>query len=404
MKILHVIHGYPPYYMAGSEVYTYNLTRELSKYDDISVFTRVENPFEKPYYTFEEINEGIRIRRVNKPQRDYILQDKYLDEKIDTAFLKYAEEIQPDVVHIGHLSHLSTNIVNIAKEELGLPIIYTIHDFWLFCFRGQLVDTSSNMCLSQGYENCLRCAKHLFKDYVGEKDVRNYREHMERVVSNVDVFLSPSKFMKKFFENKGLPPQKVVYSKYGFNREKIRFREKKFHKNSAINFGFLGRIIPVKGVKILLEAFGGIENDSAKLLIFGGTGPLTKYLASYANKNVVFKGGYKNWEIDHVLDQIDVLVVPSLWYENSPLVIQEAFLADVPVITSNIGGMAELVDEGVDGYTFEVGNKEALRDLMKKIVKDPPVLNELKPNRDKVRSIEEDASSVRSLYQEVLKR
>lgn len=403
MKILHVIHGYPPYFMAGSEVYTYNLTRELSKHDDIFIFTRVENPFEEPYHTFDEWDEGIRIRRVNKPQRDYTLQDKYLDEKIDRLFVESVKDIQPDIVHIGHLSHLSTNIVNIVKEKFNLPIIYTIHDFWLFCFRGQLVDPLLNICTSPSDQNCLGCAKHLFKDKVGENEIQEYREHMRKVVNNVDVFLSPSMFLKKFFENNRVPPSKVRYSKYGFNTEQIRFRKRKFEKKSSINFGFMGRIIPVKGVKILLEAFDGIENDAARLLIFGGADSLRKYIESYANKNVVFRGGYKNWEIDHVLDQVDVLVVPSLWYENSPLVIQEAFLAGVPVIASDIGGMAELVDDGVDGFTFEVGNLDALSDLMNKIADNPTILSELQPNRDKVRSIEDDASSIHSLYSEVLK-
>jgi glycosyltransferase involved in cell wall biosynthesis len=401
MKVLHVIHGYPPYYMAGSEVYTYNLTRELAKHDDIIVFTRIENPFEKAYSIHDENIDDIKIRRINKPQRDYTLKDKYLDKNIDIAFESFAKTIQPDIVHIGHLSHLSTNMVKIAKKE-SIPVIYTVHDFWLFCFRGQMIDSGLNLCSGPSDKNCLRCVKYLFKDKITEEDVTEYREHMKHVVDNIDVFLSPSLFLKKFYVNNGVSPKKIRYSKYGFNKNLIKFKDNSFEKKSTINFGYMGRIIPVKGVKILLEAFQDLKTKNANLYVFGDSNISSKYLGSYANKNVLFKGSFPNWEINRVLDQIDVLIVPSLWFENSPLVIQEAFLAGIPVITSDIGGMAELVKDRDNGFTFPVGDKIALMNILKGIIEDPTILNELKPSNNIVRSIQDDAMAIHSLYEEVV--
>lgn len=403
MKVLHVIHGYPPYYMAGSEIYTYHLTKELSKYVDIFVFTRIENQFENSYIPFDEVTGRVRVRAINKPNRDYSLKDKYLDRKLDETFINFVKETRPDIVHIGHLSHLSTNIVNIAKEEFNLPVIFTIHDFWLYCLRGQMIDPLLNICEFPSDKSCFNCLKYHFKEILID-DINEYKEHMGRVIKNIDLFLSPSKFLKKFFENNGISNDNIIYSPYGFNKNAINYKNLVYTTHSKINFGFTGRIVPTKGIKILLKAFNKIDNYNAQLLIFGDTGAHEKYLKWYANEKVIFKGGYNHTEVNKVLQQIDILIVPSIWYENSPLVIQEAFLAGTPVIASSFGGMAEIVKDNINGLTFKVGNVDDLKNKMKIILEDPTILNKLKPNRDSVRSIEDDASNMLSLYRDLLKK
>jgi len=113
-------------------------------------------------------------------------------------------------------------------------------------------------------------------------------------------------------------------------------------------------------------------------------------------------GAYDNSQIDNVLSQIDVLVVPSIWYENAPLVIQEAFMAGIPVVTSNIGGMAELVRDEDNGFLFEVGNIESLSEVMNRISKCPSILNTLRVSASRVRSIEDDASHIIRVYRRLL--
>ena len=156
----------------------------------------------------------------------------------------------------------------------------------------------------------------------------------------------------------------------------------------------------MKGIKILLEAFRNL--DRSELHIFGSIGGQRTFLERYGTERVFFDGAFDNWDINAVLEKIDVLIVPSIWYENSPLVIQEAFVAGVPVITSNIGGMAELVEDGVEGFTFDVGDKGALKEVMKRIEDDPEILNDLDVGEAKVRSIQDDARFIQQIYREVL--
>jgi len=399
LKILMVIHGFPPFYMAGSEVYTYNLCQELKKNNDVYVFSRIENPYEDPYTWYDEEYHGLKIRRVNKPQRDYTLTDKYLDPQIDAVFESFLEEIEPDIVHIGHLSHLSTNLPGIAKKK-GCSVIYTLHDFWLKCYRGQLIKPDMQLCSGPSDENCMECVKSTFKEKWGIEDVKAYRQQMDNTILQIDRLLSPSKFLMDFYRYNGVDEKKLVFSKYGFNKDIIQPKKRTYKKDSKISFGFMGRVIPVKGIKVLLESFRELEKS--ELHIFGSVGEQRIFLEKYSTERVFFDGPFDNWEIGKVLEKIDVLVVPSIWYENSPLVIQEAFLAGIPVITSNIGGMAELVENGIDGFTFKAGDKNALKAVMKKIEDEPTILSSLNVNDKNVRSIQEDALFVQGIYRGLL--
>ena len=393
MKILKVIHGFPPDYMAGSEVYSYHLVKELINQNiETFVFTRVENEFDDNHKIYNEKFENIDIQRVNKPKKDYLYEDKFYDSKLDEIFEKYLIKIQPNIVHIGHLSHLSTNIIAIIKKH-NIPIVYTIHDFWLFCVKGQMINEKNEICSMPSTKNCLACSNYV----VDEEKINNSSIHMKKMIDMIDVFISPSHTLRDFFIEQGVNASKIKYLKYGFNRKKIIYNKKVFTENSKINFAFMGRVIPTKGIKVLIKTFAKLPNE--KLFIYGNIGSQKRFLQS---NNIVFKGGYDNNTINDVLSNIDVLIVPSTWYENAPLVIQEAFLAGIPVFTSNIGGMSELVKDGINGFTFNVGDSEDLMRLIKRVSKNPTELNSLINCRDSVVGIEEDVREIIEVYKGLL--
>lgn len=393
MKILKVIHGFPPDYMAGSEVYSYHLVKELINQDiETFVFTRVENEFDDNYKIYNEKFEDIQIQRVNKPKRDYLYEDKFYDDKIDKIFKEYLASIKPDIVHFGHLSHLSTNLIKIVKE-FNIPIVYTIHDFWLYCVKGQMINQDGVICENPSVENCTQCSNYV----VNSKQIEESQKHMKEVIELIDIFISPSHTLKDFFINQGIDKDKIQYLKYGFNTKKIIYNKKVFTKNSKINFGFMGRVIPTKGIKVLVDTFKKLPNE--KLSIYGNIGIQKRFLET---KNIVFKGAYDNNNINTVLNDIDVLIVPSIWYENAPLVIQEAFLAGIPVITSDIGGMAELVKDKINGFTFKVGSCEELEILIKNISNNPIILNNLVSSRNIVVDIEDDVKEIIKIYEELI--
>lgn len=405
MRILQVIHGYPPYYMAGSEVYTYNLARELAKSNEVFVFCRFEDKTVLLYQYHYATDSGVNIRYINNYEpKSATFYDKYLNPCIDDMFRDYVRFVQPDVVHIGHLSHLSTQIPIIAKREFGLPVLFTIHDFWMFCHRGQLINPADwQICPLPNAAQCTNCARFHYDNLnFEERFIKERAEHIGNVIDCIDVFFAPSHTLEQFYIDMGVDASKIYYSKYGFNVDNIKKHTKQLHE--VITFGFTGRIIYTKGVHVLCEAFSRVKGN-ARLVIWGDAN--NEYgrnlIEKYSGKNIVFKGRYHNDDLQQVLDSFDVLVCPSIWLENAPLVIQEAQAAELPVLVSDRGGMAELVHDGIDGFTFKLGDADDLRLKMQRIVDNPEMLSTLKPSIEKVRTIQEDAEFCMLKYSELSK-
>lgn len=412
LKILKVIHGFPPDFMAGSEVYSFTLCKELAKMGHkVFVFTRVENEFDEPYTIydesymngeflkaprFEDSNpNALSIRRINKP-KDYTYRAKFYDDKLEAQFRAYLEQVQPDIVHFGHLAHLSINLVKIAKAY-NKPVVFTLHDFWLYCVRGQLIDSKLSLCNAPSTEKCLSCSPYRTL----ESEVKQALGHLQEVREDIDMFISPSHTLRDYFIKQGIPAQKILYQKYGFDKENITYKKRIFKTQDSIRFGYMGRIIPTKGIKVLLEAFCLLHATypKQKLRIYGDIGKSKRFLQE---DFVEFMGGYDNGDINAILQDIDVLIVPSIWLENSPLVIQEAFLAGVAVMSADIGGMRELMANG-RGLCFQAGNASSLANALEQILQNPSTLNALPDNRECVDSIQKDCKATLSLYARLLK-
>lgn len=402
MHILQVIHGYPPHYMAGSEVYTRNLCRELARNHRVSVFSRCENPFVQPYQEAVSFEDGIEVVRINKPLRDYTLKDKYLDPRMDSAFRATLRRLKPDIVHIGHLSHLSTQIPAIAKREFGIPTIFTVHDFWLHCFRGQLVRQDLSCCDGPSDVACTACARDILKDTITAQDLPEMRAHMRNVMAHVDLFLAPSRTVERFLVGQGIPARKVRFSPYGLDVSRIRVREPRA-RTGDIRFGFMGRVIPVKGVGPLLRAFSRAQGN-ATLNVWGAVAGQLPWLRELCanDERVRFHGSYANDAVHEVLETFDVLVAPSLWLENAPLVIQEAMAAEMPVVTTNAGGMAELIHDGANGFLVPMGDENRLTEVLQRIINVPEALDGLRGDRSAVRTIEDDAHRCVETYKGLL--
>ncbi|MHA1305361.1 MAG: glycosyltransferase, partial [Candidatus Heimdallarchaeaceae archaeon] len=153
-----------------------------------------------------------------------------------------------------------------------------------------------------------------------------------------------------------------------------------------------------------IDAFDKIKDDNVELRIYGVSSTIDYLKKRSKNKNILFKGAYKNWEIANVLSEIDILIVPSIWFENSPLVIHEAALAKIPIITTNIGGMAEYVKNEVNGLTFERNNVEDLLDKINQFIKKPELIKKLGNNSIEVQSAREHTKRVLALYDKLLNR
>ncbi|PKG52334.1 glycosyltransferase [Olleya sp. 1-3] len=387
MHILKIIHGYPPNYNAGSEVYSQSICNQLSKEHSVSVFTREQNPYAPDFkIRHEQASENLNLYFVNNPNG----KDGYRHAAIDDNFKKLVEELKPDIAHVGHLNHLSTGLIDVLNA-LQIPIVFTLHDFWLMCPRGQFLTRSigkeNNTMLCSGQED-KKCATSCYQVYFsGNKeeeqiDIDNWSNWVNRrmqetkaIIDKVDLFIAPSKYLQdRFVSDFQIPKSKITYLDYGFPTHYLTQTEKAKTKE-VFTFGYIGTHIPAKGIDQLIHAFKQVKTP-AVLKIYGReSGQSTaalKALAATSENKVEFMGEYINHNLaNDVFAHVDCIVVPSIWGENSPLVIHEAQACKIPVITADFGGMKEYVQHQVNGLLFKHRDVNALTEQLNFAVSNP---------------------------------
>ncbi|MCK6524057.1 glycosyltransferase [Myxococcota bacterium] len=433
MRVLQVIHGYPMRYNAGSEVYTQTICHELAaRGHEVHVFTREENPFAQDYAMRREVDPDeprVQLHIVNHPRS----RDRYRYVEIDQRFGALCDEILPDIVHIGHLNHLSTSIVQEAARR-ELPIVYTLHDYWLMCPRGQLMQMHTappeELWAACDGQQDARCASRCYARYlsgdpsqeaqdlaVWERWVGARMEHVRSQVELVDQFIAPSRYLaQRVQEALAIPSTKLVTLPYGFDLGRLGGRTRV--PGEPFTFGYIGTHIPAKGVHLLIEAFGRVQGSS-RLRIWGrdrgqnsaALRDLVKKLPESHQLRVEWLAEYKNQDIvPAVFNQVDAIVVPSIWVENSPLVIHEALQAGVPVITANAGGMAELVQHEQNGLLFKFRDPIDLAVQLQRLGDDPELAAALGARRylgqanGEVPSIQQHVSALEARYAALVRR
>ena len=157
MRILLVAHGFPPDAAGGAEIYARALARELAREDDVVVVAREARP-ERPDFSWrEQAGEPFRLVLVNQTYRSTrTFRDTYRDPRMADLLAGLVDEIRPDVAHLHHLTNLTTDLVELLAVR-GVPIVYTLHDYWLLCQRGQLLDLDYRRCAGPSPAGCARC-------------------------------------------------------------------------------------------------------------------------------------------------------------------------------------------------------------------------------------------------------
>lgn len=416
MRIIHVNHGYPMRYNAGSEVYTRNLAQAQARGGHaVAIFAREEDPHRPEHAVQVEQDGDIEIHLVNLPRT----WQRFQDHAVDKAFREMVATFQPDAVHFHHLNHLSLGLPQVAGEH-GATVVYTVHDFWLACPRGQYLRWSTGqepwpLCDDQ---QDVRCARECFsRAFTGlpdrhDEDVRYWTDWVgarmaaiEHQLDHVDLFACPSRTVADALVQR-FPAirDRVMQRDYGFPGAPDIVRK----HDGPFTFGFLGTHTAPKGVDQLIRAFLHVTGE-ARLQIWGRARGLAtealRQLAVPAQDRISFPGEYVNGEVfGRVLPGLDAVVVPSIWLENSPLVIHEAQQAGVCVVTADAGGMAEHVRDGVNGLLFRHRDEKDLARVLQRLVDEPGLAADLGSRGylgtpdGRIPTIDEDAAHFISRY------
>jgi glycosyltransferase involved in cell wall biosynthesis/MoaA/NifB/PqqE/SkfB family radical SAM enzyme len=432
VRIVQVIHGYPMRYNAGSEVYTQTLCHALADRHEVHVFTREEDSFAPDHRVRREHDADdprVTLHVVNTPRN----RDRYRQAGVDQRFAELLDLVRPDVVHVGHLNHLSTSLL-VGAARRQVPIVYTLHDYWVMCPRGQFMQMHPEdpndlwpACTGQGDRKCAeRCYARYFSGASEEREgdvaywtnwVGRRMKHIREMTELVDLFIAPARYLHDRYRDEfGIPERKLVYLDYGFASDRLVDRRRA--AGEPFTFGYIGTHIPAKGIHHLIQAFGAVRGEP-KLRIWGrplgqDTTALRVLAASLpgdAAGRVEWLPEYRNQDIVcDVFNRVDAIVVPSVWVENSPLVIHEAQQVRIPVITADAGGMAEYVHHEVNGLLFEHRSPTSLATQMQRLVDDPDLARTLGA-RGYLHSVSGDivsagnhAREVERLYEQVTHR
>lgn len=364
--------------MTGAEIYAYRLSRELAKNNKVSVFYRINDPARREYEVVRTSYDGLDVYKINNTLKECNSLDKiYRNGKVDDKFSEVLDEVRPDIVHAHHLLFLSMGILDELKRR-GIPVVFTLHDYWLVCPRGQLLKNNLELCGNPLEANCLSCLasglnyrtilRKMTKFLNAPRPADRFRVDIRGVCGKVDLFISPSRFLRGRFMEFGVPGEKIIYSENGMDLDLFRDTEKT--KSDMVRFGFIGTLIPSKGPHVLINAFNRLKGGRAVLKIYG-KGPFNNGIFDYCrrikrmaakNKNIKFEGVFDNNAAAGIFKEIDALVFPSLWEENAPLVLREAALTKTPVIASDVGGVSEAMV--CEDFLFRRGDSRGLFDKM----------------------------------------
>jgi glycosyltransferase involved in cell wall biosynthesis len=389
MRIALVVPKFPPSSVGGTEIYTLNLAQELSRRGhQVFVFYRDEQADtgreglvweEREGFKACRVSRGFNIKAASAPSK---FLDTFYNRDIEHAFARFLNEIRPDVVHFQHVMWLSYRLIAMAKRR-RLPALLTLHDYWFLCGNSQLIWPDAQVCQGKAWGlNCARCAL----TQVNSPVVNPLRPviapafllldaMVRRAAWHADRWIAPSHFLIQQYVKAGFPAERFVYLENGIDVERIRRYAHQPSAGGRMRFTYLGSLAWQKGVHIVVGAFRAIPAEKALLRIYGDPTVFPDYAASLRQvadpTNTFFEGAVPNEEVGRVLAETDVVVVPSLWYENSPMVIQEAFAAEVPVVASRIGALPEKVRHGIDGLLCPVGDARAWHESVLSLAEHP---------------------------------
>ena len=367
MKICFISNLYPPFIIGGAEISVGRVAEELVKKGH-EVFVVTTSPNRKS--SIEDKN-GVKVYQIS-PLNLYAMYNhqnqpellKLIWHGIDiwnphsyVVVKNILKKEMPDIVHINNFKGLSLSVFS-AVKHLNLPLIFTAHDYSLICPRANLVNGSGEICNNPS---------RLCKAYV---KIQKYL-----VNNKPDVVTAPSQFIIDKLKASGLfEGVKTIKLPLGIklNDEKA---EKKY---DVIDILYVGALSRHKGVHVLINAFKELDYDNIILHILGKGKDEDEFKKiAGSDKKIIFHGFVPDEELMQLYQKANVVVVPSIWYDNSPMVIYESFKNGTPVIGSRIGGIPELVEDKYNGFLFEAGDVCELKEMLENPIKNLSKLKRL---------------------------
>lgn len=412
-RVLHLVHGFPPDAYGGTELYASWLARFQAAHRSVAVFSRVSREDRTYGEVIERMDGAVRVRSIvnNFLQRDPLARNALASRRMDRAFATFLDEVEPQLVHVHHLAGHAVSLLAVLARR-RVPVVYQVQDWWALCARVNLFHRHRFLCSGPAPAKCGHCLPMTRLPGATLWNPALYalrRRMLARLMRVPAVFVGGSQFIAESYRRSGVLPPRTRFEvvPYGIELRGVpdgeRAPSRRPHR--PLRFGYLGAILPHKGLAVAVEAFGRVPPQDAELDVWGAASEDLDYSAALrasAPVNVRFRGVLREDEKASVLARFDALVVPSIGLESFGLVGREALSLGVPVLASRRGALVEMFTEHTPGATFEPEDPEDLARLVRRLVDDPAILAGWRARRYAVKSIGEHGEEVEAVYERVL--
>jgi glycosyltransferase involved in cell wall biosynthesis len=414
MKVLMLSHGHPAFSIGGAEVASYNLFNGLNRLPgcESHYLARVGPPISRHRDTpFLSLRQKERETLYYANDYDHFRLSNRDVDSLAQEFQRFVLDVAPDVVHFHHFLGFGTEAVRAVRRALpNAAIVTTLHEYLSICNNhGQMVKAKTGaLCQRASPAECAVCFPAISPAQFMRREL-----FIKAAFDEVDMFVSPSHFLIDRYVAWGVPAEKMLFLENGLEVGEIAPPRPIGRDGRRNRFAYFGQLNQFKGIKVLIEAVARVPREvwgDAVLNVFGGNLEVQpesfqhefKRLVQAVGRRVRFFGSYKSADLPTLMREIDWVVVPSTWWENSPVVIQEAFLHGRPIICSDIGGMAEKIRNNVDGLHFRAASAESLVDRLVEALRSPDLWDRLHARVPRPISAVEAAEQHRALYERLL--
>ena len=426
MRILQVVHGYPPEKRGGAELVTASLAQALTQRGhEVTVFARTADPSAEEFSVREDApatsgHTGVRVVRVvNNLSHASHFRLEYDHPFLDQAFQRVLTDTRPEVVHVQHVIHLSGSVLRTA-DQLGYPVVLSLHDFFFACARIHLIDNHSRLC--PGPDRGERCIACLHTETTAQEARRRFR-YFEQLLHIPQRVIVPSRFLADrmselfpFLEPRlqvlapgvtlvqGVRASSPQAARMAALPEKIQPEDRKHRELMRVLY--IGALVPHKGPHLILQAVRGVSVGVLTVSLYGERAATWPAYADQLEADAVdppirFCGTYAPEQLSTILAQHDVLVVPSICEETFSLVTREALQAGLPVIAARRGALLEVIQDGVNGLLFEPENADDLRRCLERLRTDTRLREQLTPASTPIRDPQAYAQDMEAVYEAV---
>lgn len=443
MKLTFVVHQFLPRYFTGTEQYVHAISKAMqSRGHDVEVFA-LEPDFSDrdPEMSIQrETVDGIPVVRIRFwycSDRDFERME-YDHPLVAAKFAELLRARRPDLVHFFHLRYLGVGLIAEAKAQ-GLPTVAHAMDFWYLCPAILLRRGDGSLCDGppDGGLGCVACMRPEIGRELEERGagadfaalarhspagtaprhgpvhraltLTSRPQRLRQALLGADRIVAASRFVRTMFARNGYPAERIQVMPQGIDLARVHGVAAGRSPRAAgapLRVGYFGTIAEYKGVDLAVDAVLG-STAPIELTIRGRTSDFADYAEPLVERSrgdgrIRWVGPFGRDQLGAVLAETDVLVVPSRWYENQPLVILEAYAAGVPVVAADLGGLTELVRDGEYGDLFRLGDVADLRARLERLAHEPQRLERYRRALPKSKTLDENADEIDALYRDVV--